>query len=217
MMEVQKTVDELIERYPVLNSNRDDIVKAYEILVDSYEHGGKLLVTGNGGSSADADHIVGELMKGFILPRRISDRLRDKLIKIAGDDGMELSGKLQNALPSIALTNHNSLNTAFSNDVDGDMCFAQQTLGYGVKGDVFMGISTSGNSKNVLYAAMVAKAMDLKVIALTGAGGGRLEQIADVTIAVDEKETYKVQELHLPVYHCLCMMLEQRFFGGIGS
>jgi D-sedoheptulose 7-phosphate isomerase len=176
-----------------------------------------MLVSGNGGSAADADHIVGELMKGFLIPRRISDELGGKLIEIAGDDGRKISEKLQNALPTISLTNHNSLNTAFSNDVDGDMCFAQQTLGYGVKGDVFLGISTSGNSKNVLYAAIVAKAIDLKVIALTGVGGGRLAQIADVTIAVDEKETYKVQELHLPVYHCLCMMLEQRFFGGIGA
>jgi D-sedoheptulose 7-phosphate isomerase len=210
---IYNMVDELVTRYPVLSSNREDIINAYEILVASYENGGKLLVAGNGGSASDADHIVGELMKGFLLPRNISDELSEKLVEIAGDDGKELSEKLQNALPTISLTNHNSLNTAFSNDVDGNMCFAQQTFGYGVEGDAFLGISTSGNSKNVLYAAMVAKAKDLKVIALTGAGGGKLAELADVTIAVDEKETYKIQELHLPIYHCLCMMLEKRFFG----
>jgi D-sedoheptulose 7-phosphate isomerase len=208
-----RMIDELIDRYPVLDANRDDIVKAYDVLVHCYENGGKLLVAGNGGSASDADHIVGELMKGFLLPREIGEEFSGRLVDVAGSMGREISAKLQRALPAIALTNHNSLNTAFLNDVDGAMCFAQQTLGYGVGGDVLLGISTSGNSVNVLNAAIVAKAKGMCVIALTGAGGGRISEYADVTIAVSEKETFKVQELHLPIYHCLCMMLEEKFFG----
>ena len=120
---------------------------------------------------------------------------------------------MQNALPAIALTSHTSLNTAFLNDVDGKLCFAQQVNGYGMKGDVFMAMSTSGNSENILYAAITAKAKGLKVIGLTGKGGGKLASLADVMIAVDEEETYRAQELHVPVYHCLCLMLEEYFFG----
>jgi D-sedoheptulose 7-phosphate isomerase len=206
-------IDELIKRYPVLIKNKEDIMNAYKIIRLSYENGGKLLIAGNGGSSSDADHIVGELMKGFVLPRKINDELRQRLIDIDADKGTELADRLQNALPAIALSNHNSLNTAFLNDVDGTMCFAQQTHGYGVADDVLLAISTSGNSKNIIYASIVAKAKGLKVIGLTGQGGGTLAKLADVMIAVDEKETYKIQELHLPIYHCLCLMLEDYFFG----
>lgn len=206
-------ISELIERYPILASNAEAIGRVYEILVQCFENGGKLLVAGNGGSAADADHIVGELMKGFRLPRTIRKKLNDKLLMIDNDMGAELSQKLQGALPAIALHNHSSLNTAFLNDVDGSMCFAQQIMGYGNAEDVFMAISTSGNSQNIVYAAIIAKAKGLKVVALTGAGGGKLSSFADEIIVVESDVTHIVQELHLPVYHCLCLMLEERFWG----
>ncbi len=206
-------IDELIQRYPVLESGRESIDEAFVILTACFRQHGKLLIAGNGGSAADAEHIVGELMKGFVLPRELDEVLKTKLEGIDHHMGRELSDKLQQALPAIALSNHNSLNTAFLNDVDGKLCFAQQILGYGEENDVFLGISTSGNSENILYAAIVAKAQGLKVIALTGKGGGRLAHMADVAIAVEEQETYKVQELHLPIYHCLCLMVEEELFG----
>lgn len=202
----------LIHRYPVLAVNEDSIQKAYEIIKGSYQSGGKLLIAGNGGSASDADHIVGELMKGFLLPRKVDDDFANKLKAVDEAKGAELAMKLQGALPTIALSNHNSLNTAFINDVDGSMCFAQQVNGYGNPGDVFLAISTSGNSKNILYAAVTAKAKGMKVIGLTGKCGGKLSGLADSVIAVDETETYKIQELHLPIYHCLCFMLENYFF-----
>jgi Phosphoheptose isomerase len=210
---MRNLVDELIERYPILEPGRKDITEAFHILLNCFRGQGKLLIAGNGGSAADAEHIVGELMKGFVLKREIDDNLKDKLRNVDYDMGNKLSRKLQLSLPAIALSNHSSLNTAFSNDVDGQLCFAQQVLGYGKEGDVFLGISTSGNSANVLYAAIVAKAQGMKVIGLTGRGGGRLADMADVVVAVDEKETYKVQELHLPIYHCLCLMVESEMFG----
>lgn len=206
-------IEELIQRYPLLSSNQGEIYKAYELMKTSYEDRGKLLVAGNGGSASDAEHIVGELMKGFKLPRRMDEALGERFIAIDDACGAELADKLQNALPAIALTSHTSLNTAFLNDVDGKLCFAQQVNGYGMKGDVFMAMSTSGNSENILYAAITAKAKGLKVIGLTGKGGGKLASLADVMIAVDEEETYSAQELHVPVYHCLCLMLEEYFFG----
>lgn len=206
-------VEELVLRYPVLALNKSCIGNAFDLLKESYERGGKLLIAGNGGSAADAEHIVGELMKGFLLPRGIDKELNHSLKAIDEVKGMELAQRLQKGLPAIALGNHSSLNTAFSNDVDGTMCFAQQVLNYGQEKDVFLGISTSGNSSNIIYACITAKAKGMKVIGLTGMGGGRLGELADVLIAVDEKATYKVQELHLPVYHCLCMMLEDYFWG----
>ena len=212
--ELTKYVDELTERYPVLKDSREDIIQAYLVLEESYLQGGKLLVAGNGGSSADANHIVGELMKGFCLPRKVSEEFAEKLKSVDEVRGAQLADKLQGALPAIALDNHNALNTAFLNDVDGALMYAQQVNGYGNAGDVFLGITTSGNAGNVMYAAVVAKAKGLKVIGLTGKTGGKLVGQADVCISVNETETYKVQELHLPIYHCLCLMVEKRFFGG---
>lgn len=206
-------MDELIERYPVLESARESIIEAFHVLLTCFQQNRKLLIAGNGGSAADAEHIVGELMKSFVLPRKINENLKEKMKNIDDNLGNELADKLEQALPAIALSNHNSLNTAFLNDVDGKLCFAQQILGYGVAGDVFLAISTSGNSMNILYASIVAKAKGMKVIALTGRGGGRLALVADVVIAVDEQATYKVQELHLPIYHCLCRMVEEEMFG----
>ncbi|GEP65551.1 phosphoheptose isomerase [Clostridium beijerinckii] len=202
----------LIKRYPVLEIIKAEIIEAYCALEELYKNGGKLLIAGNGGSAADADHIVGELMKGFKKKRKISDEFSKKLIDIDDVMGKKLAEKLQDGLPAIALNNHAALATAYLNDVDGILCFAQQVNGYGKKGDVFLGISTSGNSENVYYAAITARAKGMKVIGLTGKDGGKLKSISDVLITVPEYETYMIQELHLPVYHCLCLMLEEKFF-----
>ena len=171
---------------------------------ECYERGGKLLIAGNGGSCADSEHIVGELMKGFVKKRLVSAEIEAALKTVDPQMGAELSEKLQQGLPAIALTGHA--------DVDGSMTYAEQVLGYGKEGDVFLGISTSGNSKNVLYAAVTAKAKGLKVIGLLGRDGGRIRGYSDTAIVVPEQETFKIQELHLPVYHALCLMLEEYFF-----
>lgn len=205
-------LNELVMRYPVLGIVRDDVNKAYSLLEACYENGGKLLIAGNGGSAADADHIVGELMKGFVKRRPLPKELKCALIDTDPIRGRELSEKLQQGLPAIALTNHAALSSAFANDVDGMLSYAQQVNGYGKEGDVFLGISTSGNSENVMYAAVTAKAKGMKVIGLTGRDGGKLAKLADVAIVVPEQETYKIQELHLPIYHALCLMLEDHFY-----
>ena len=208
-----KQIDLLISRYPMLDCVKNDICDAYQVLEDAFQKEGKLLIAGNGGSAADAEHIVGELMKGFKLPRRLSDELSDKLIAENKELGLVLSEKLQGALPAIALDGHQALSTAYMNDCEPLLCFAQQVNGYGRNGDVLLAISTSGNSKNVLYAAVTAHAIGMKVIGLTGKNESQLSQISDVCIKVPQTETYMVQELHLPVYHCLCLMLEEKFFG----
>ena len=189
--------------------------EAYKILERCFAEGNKLLVAGNGGSCADSEHIVGELMKGFKLPRKCSAEYAAKLESVDPVRGAELAQKLQGGLPAIALDGHQGLNSAFINDVPGGglLTYAQQINGYGREGDVFLGISTSGNSKNIMYAVVTARAKGLKVIGLTGADGGELAGAADVAIKVPRSETYMVQELHLPVYHTLCLMLEERFFG----
>lgn len=209
---LNKHIEVLIERYPVLKSTKDQIVNAYLLLEGLYENRGKLLIAGNGGSAADADHIVGELMKGFKKQRKVSNEFAKKLIDIDKEKGKELAQKLQYGLSAIALNNHSALTTAYLNDVDGILCFAQQVNGYGKEGDVFLGISTTGNSGNVLYAAVTAKAKGMKVIGLMGNDGGRLKDISDISIIVPENETYMIQELHMPIYHCLCLMLEDKFF-----
>ena len=205
-------LDELIKRYPILERVREDIEAVYGILERCYENGGKLLIAGNGGSAADAEHIVGELMKGFVKRRPVTEEMKEALEKADPVRGKELSEKLQGGLPAIALVDHAALSTAFANDVDGMLSYAQQVNGYGKAGDVFLGISTSGNAENVMYAAVTAKAKGMKVIGLTGKTGGKLAKIADVAIIVPEQETYKIQELHLPIYHALCLMLEDRFY-----
>lgn len=211
---LKKHTDLLIERYPVLKENKEDITNAYFLLEECYQHDGKVLIAGNGGSAADAEHIAGELMKRFQNPRPVSDAFAAKLKEIDGERGKSLARHLECSLTAIPLVAHEALTTAYINDVDGLGVFAQQLFGYGRKGDVFLGISTSGNSENILNAVVVAKAIGVKVIGLTGADGGQLAGKADVAIKVPEWETYKIQELHLPVYHCLCLMLEDRFFGG---
>ena len=208
------TVDELINRYPELKVCRQSIIDAYNILEKCYEDGNKLLIAGNGGSCADSEHIVGELMKGFKSPRKLDDSIQKALKEVDSSCGEELANKLQGALPAIALVDHQALNTAFINDVEngGNLAFAQQIMGYGNKGDVFLAITTSGNSKGIYNACVVAKAKGLKIIGLTGKDGGKLKTIADVSIIAPSNETFMIQELHLPIYHCLCLLLENKFF-----
>lgn len=206
-------VSTLIDRYPVLAPCAESIWEAYKILEEAYGRGRKLLVCGNGGSASDSEHIVGELMKEFKLKRKVFAAQAEAMRAVDAEMGATLAEHLQGALPAITLTAHSSLTTAYMNDSEPLLVFAQQVNGYGKPGDVFLGISTSGNSKNVLYAAVTAKAKGLHVLGLTGAKENRLMRYADVCIRVPETETYKIQELHLPVYHCLCMMLEEKFFG----
>ncbi len=210
--EVIEKVDLLIERYPNLVSVRNDICDAYSLISNCFEKGGKLLVAGNGGSAADAEHIVGELMKGFIKKRPVDEKFVDCLLEVDSELSEILSNKLQGALPAIALDGHPALSTAYMNDCDPLLCFAQQVNGYGKSEDVFLGISTSGNSKNILYAATVAKAKGMKIIGMTGQSKSRLFEISDVCIKAPAISTYMIQELHLPIYHCLCLMLEEHFF-----
>lgn len=209
---VELKLNELTERYPVLELQRENIKIAYHYIERCYSQKGKLLVAGNGGSAADAEHIVGELMKGFLKPRKVDSVFGNALMKADPELGQELVEKLQGALPAIALVDHVALSTAYLNDVAPLLGFAQQINGYGQNGDVFLGISTSGNSKNILYACVVAKAKGMKIVALTGRDGGKLKEFADVSIVVPATETYKIQELHLPIYHTLCLMLEEFFF-----
>lgn len=212
-LNVKSYIDELVQRYPVLESCKEDIFKAYEALKNCYLNSGKLLVAGNGGSASDSEHIVGELMKSFKLKRRVSEDLVERLCTVDSDNGEAIANLLEPGLPAISLVSQTSLMTAYINDVGAKGVFAQQVLGYGEKSDVFLGISTSGNSDNIVTAAIVARALGLSVVSLTGQGGGRLQQYSDICISVPEKETYKVQELHFPIYHCLCLMLEEYFFG----
>ena len=209
---LQRHIDLLMQRYPVLVKSKPEIIGAYLLLQECYEKKGKLLIAGNGGSAADSEHIVGELMKGFKLTRKVNEEFAAKLSKTNPGLGSMLSANLQGALPAIALDGHAALSTAYRNDCEPLLCFAQQVNGYGNAGDVFLGISTSGNSKNVLYAATVARAKEMKVIGLTGDRESALSAFADVCVRVPQTETYMIQELHLPVYHCWCLMLEEKFF-----
>ena len=210
---LEKHIDLLIERYPKLAQCRQSIIDAYLIMEECYEHDGKLLIAGNGGSAADSEHIAGELMKRFKTPRPVSEEFAAKLREIDPLRGEILAKNLECGLMAIPLVAHEALSTAYINDVDGLGVFAQQLFGFGRRGDVFLGISTSGNSKNVLSATVVARALGIKVIGLTGSDGGELSHVADIAVKVPETETYMIQELHLPVYHCWCLMLEERFFG----
>lgn len=204
----------LLARHPELSSAGPDILAAYEALRRCYERGGKVLLAGNGGSCADAQHIAGELMKGFYLPRPLPEAEREALARLTGGSEPAAADQLQGALPAIVLTDHAALSTAFANDVNPALVFAQQVVGYGRPGDVFVGLSTSGNAKNVLLAAQVARARGLTVVGLTGGDGGKLRRASDVAVVVPGDCPADVQEKHLPVYHALCAMLETRFFGG---
>lgn len=209
---VNDIFEDLLSRYPVLETNMDGIAKAFETIKMSVDNGGKLLIAGNGGSAMDAEHIVGELMKSFVKKRTLSHIFQEKLSMADKVLGKELAVQLQDVVPAISLVSHPALSTAFSNDVNPLLSFAQQLYGFGDERDVFLALSTSGNSKNIIYAAIVARAKGMKIIAMTGKSGGKLAQYADVLINVSETEAFKVQELHLPIYHALCLMLEENYF-----
>ena len=203
---------ELYKQNPALEACRASIEAAKELMIETYRKGGKLLLCGNGGSCADCDHIVGELLKGFLLRREISQELREKIEKAGLEDANFLADNLQMGLPAISLHSQSGLFTAFANDVSADTVYAQTLLGLGREGDLLIAISTSGNSKNVVYAAALAKAIGVKVLSLTGEKESRLSHLSDVTIRVPATETYRVQEYHLPVYHYLCAEIEAEFF-----
>ncbi len=211
--ETSAKVEELISRYPALSVCRASLDSALDMLCESFRSGHKLLTCGNGGSAADAEHIVGELMKGFLLPRTLDDELYKRMQEICPNEADYFRNNLQGALPAVALVDQIALNTAFANDQAADLSFAQQVLGLGQKGDVLMAITTSGNSVNVLYAVQMAKVLGVKTIALTGASGGKVKALADVSVCVPDDETYRIQEYHLPIYHMFCLAAEQEFFG----
>ena len=205
----KKIIDELIYRYPCLNCINKQIIEAYDMLKQLYSAGNTVFLAGNGGSHADTNHFAGELMKGFLKKRPVSADVQAKLRNFS--DGLRLSSLLQEGIPAIPLGN-GVISTAILNDIGQDTVFAQPLYVLGCKGDVFVGFSTSGNSKNVYYAAITAKALNMLVISFTGATGGILKSISDVCINVPEKETYKVQELHMPIYHAICAQLEEDLF-----
>jgi D-sedoheptulose 7-phosphate isomerase len=199
-------LDNLIARYPTLAVCRDDILAVYRLLLGCFSDGGRLYVCGNGGSAADALHIVGELVKSFVRKRELDEDFRENV------DDAELLVNLQGALPTYALVENAALATAFANDVNAEYVFAQQVYAYARMGDCVMGISTSGNSKNIIHAIKAAQGRGATTIGLTGEGGGKIKMLCDCCICVPETETYKIQELHLPVYHTFCLMLEEFFF-----
>ena len=207
-----KNLEILIERYPVLAVCKDDVKKAIDVMAAAYENGAKVLLCGNGGSCADCDHIVGELMKGFLKKRPMSEDKKAEMMNACADLDEDLLSKLQCGLPAVSLPSITALGSAFNNDVDPELTYAQAAFALGKRGDVFVGLSTSGNAKNVFAAAKVAKSMGMTVISFTGMGGGKLATVADVAIKVPETETYKIQELHLPVYHTICADVEEYFF-----
>ena len=208
-----KELELLEERYPVLKAVHAEIEKAYLLMRDSFVKGGKLLLCGNGGSSADCDHIVGELMKAFCAKRKIKPELSSRLQELYGEEAEYFTKHLEQGLPAISFSSQTALHTAYSNDQDEALFYAQCLLGYGKKEDILFAISTSGNAKNVGYALKLAKAMGIPSILLSGKDGGAGKELANLSIIVPSKETYQIQELHLPIYHCLCLMLEQYFFG----
>lgn len=209
---METILNELTERHPLLIPLKDTILKAAESLIGCYRNSGKVLVCGNGGSCSDSDHIVGELMKGFEKKRLPGEDMRSRLLSVDSERGVYLAEKLQQALPAISLTAHHALITAVANDNGADLIFAQQVMGYGNEGDVLIALTTSGNSRNVVDAAITAKAKRMTVIGLTGGPGGKLASLCDILINVPGKSTAQVQELHLPVYHTLCQMVESHFF-----
>ena len=202
---------ELLVRYPCLEAVIDSIDAAAQMMVDTYKNGGTVLVCGNGGSCADSDHIVGELMKGFLSLRPMSEEQKSRMADILDED---ILSKLQRGIPAISLPAQSAVISAYANDVDPELVYAQLVFGYGKKQDMLIGLSTSGNSKNVVAAAKVARAMGIKTLALTGARDSRLSELCDVTVKAPEIETFKVQELHLPIYHYLCAYVEKYLVGG---
>ena len=211
-MNTEEILNVLVKKYPALVVCKDHIHEAGNLIIESYKNNGQLLTCGNGGSCSDSDHIVGELMKSFSKKRPLTSDVKESLIAVDSELGAVMAEKLEQGLPAISLMAHSALISAVSNDIGGDLIFAQQLMGYGRKGDVLLGISTSGNSKNVVNACIAAKAKGVKVIALVGETGGIMKKYADVAICVPSNCTPDVQELHLPIYHALCIMAEETFF-----
>lgn len=209
-----KIVDDLGVRFPKLLNNKKEIIATVESLKEMYFSNNKLLICGNGGSASDSLHIVGELGKSFVLSRTISKGFQNNLNKIFPQEAAYFIENLQEGIPAISLVNEASLMTAYSNDNNSDLVFAQQVYVQGNKKDVLFAISTSGNSKNIINAMKIAKAKGLKVISLTGKDGGEVKQLSDININVEEKETFKIQEYHLPIYHNICLAIENEIFGG---
>ncbi|MBO4342897.1 MAG: SIS domain-containing protein [Clostridia bacterium] len=210
-MDFTESLKDFIIGYPALEPCCDDIASAFNALKKCYENGGKVLACGNGGSAADCEHIVGELMKGFESHRPLPNRIKEKFSSLP--DGEFISGNLQGTLCAISLVSQPGLISAFANDAVPELVYAQQVLGYGKKGDVLIALSTSGNSANVVYATETAKTLGLTVVTITGKSGGKLSEISDVTVKLPADKPKDVQELTLPVYHFLCLSLEQFFFG----
>jgi D-sedoheptulose 7-phosphate isomerase len=213
-METKDFLEELTGRYPKLADISDEISNAADCLIRCYEQGHKVLICGNGGSSSDSDHIAGELLKGFEHKRPLNDSIRKKLAAQSPERGLYLGDRLQTGLPAISLSAHTGLVTAVANDIDASLIYAQQIIGYGVADDVLLALTTSGNSQNIIDAAITARAMGMTVIGITGETGGKLKSFCDILINVPERRTSYVQEFHLPVYHTLCMIIENHFFGG---
>lgn len=213
-VDMKKYLADMIERYPQLSVIKEDMLKAFDMIKESFSTQGTLFTCGNGGSASDAEHIVGELMKGFMLKREIGDEKRSELVNSFGDEGKFIADNLQMGMRAVSLTGHPALSTAFANDMESVMTFAQQLFVLGKKGDVLLAISTSGNSDNVIKTLQVSSVNGIKTIALTGKTGGKCVQLADIAIQVPVDGAHYVQELHLPVYHTLCLMLEEHFYGG---
>lgn len=206
-----KILNDLTVRYPALGEALPEVKKVAELMIEAIKNGNKILLCGNGGSASDCLHIVGELMKEFAVKRPLSEEVKAALCE-AGDDGY-IGSNLQGAMPAVSLVGVTALESAYANDAASDLGFAQQVLGLGNKGDLLIGITTSGNSKNVIFAAITAKAKGVKTVALTGGTGGKIKDICDCSIVAPARETYKIQEYHLPIYHNLCLALENEFFG----
>jgi len=211
-MKEDDILNEMVARYPALESCKTDILQACNAIIGCYSNHGKLLLCGNGGSCADADHVVSELMKSFEKGRPVPNDLKDGLKKASGERGAFIADNLENGLPAISLSAHGALCTAISNDMDASLVYAQQIVGYGKAGDLLLAISTSGNSQNIIDAVITAKAKGLTVIGLTGQNGGKMKQYCDIAICVPSTTTPEVQEYHLPVYHTICRIVENRFF-----
>ena len=214
---MKKTTNEilnnLLNRFPKLDNCNREIRDAVKMITECYKNNGKLLICGNGGSASDSLHIVGELMKSFMLPRKLKSEYIEKVKEIFPENAEYFIENLQGTLPAISLVSETALTTAYSNDNSADLCFAQQVLGHGNNNDILIAISTSGNSKNVIYASQIAKIKNMKVISLTGRDGGKLKEFSDININIEEQETFIIQEYHLPIYHALCLAVENEMFG----
>lgn len=206
-------ISDLLKRYQQLSSVENEIYAALKSIIHTYQNGGKLLICGNGGSAADSDHMVGELMKSFENNRPLNKELKEKLLKVSAEHGKILAEKLEVGLPAISLSSQSALVLAIANDINYDSIFAQQVIGYGNPGDILIGFSCSGNSQNVINAMIAAKAKGLTTISFTGKSGGRLKEFADILINVPESNISRAQELHLPIYHTLCRIIENQMFG----